>query len=131
MKSVEDLDVYRLAFELTLRVYKITETFPKSELFGLVSQMRRAAVSINSNLSEGSARGTSGEYKQFVGIARGSTAELAYQIKIATALGFIDDKESVYLCEAVDRVGKMLSKLMEKIGNIQRSRITNTSHETC
>ncbi len=116
MKSIEDLDVYKVTFQLTLDIYKLTEKFPKTELFGLVSQMRRAAISINSNLSEGAARATSGEYKQFVGIARGSAAELNYQIKIASSLGFINDTDSLRLMEAIDRIGKMLTGLIHKIG---------------
>jgi hypothetical protein len=101
MKSVEELDVYKLAFQLTIYIYQITENFPKSELFGLVSQMRRAAVSINSNLSEGAARGTSGDYKRFVGISCGSAS--------------INKDDFVKLFDYIDRICRMLTKLMNKI----------------
>jgi hypothetical protein len=76
MKSVEQLDVFKLAHELTLRVYKITLGFPREESFALVSQMRRAASSIGMNLVEGSMRRNKRELRQFVGIARGSAAGL-------------------------------------------------------
>ena len=77
MKSVEQLDVFKLAHELALKVYKITITFPKEESFNLVVQMRRAASSVGMNLVEGSMRLNSREFRQFVGIARGSAAEVA------------------------------------------------------
>ena len=73
MKSVEDLDVFQLAHELTLKIYRITTDFPKEETFGLISQMRRAASSVGMNLAEGAMRLNSGEYRQFVGIARGGS----------------------------------------------------------
>jgi len=110
------LDVYKITFQLTVDIYKITEKFPKEELFGLTSQMRRAVISINSNLVEGASRGTSGEYKHFVGIARGSAAELKYQIKIASHLGFINENISNNLIEISDRICQMLTGLMNKIG---------------
>jgi len=115
MKSVEQLDVYKIAFQLTLNIYKITESFPKSELFGLVSQMRRSAVSINSNLTEGSARASTKEYKHFVSISKGSTAELDYQIKIAHALGFIDKENFEKLKEDIERIGRMLTGLYKSL----------------
>ncbi len=76
MKSVKDLKVYQCGFNLAIDIYKVTTYFPQNELFGLVSQMRRAAVSICSNLAEGAARGTTKEYLRFVYVAKGSVAEL-------------------------------------------------------
>ncbi len=76
MKSVEDLDVFKLAHQLALKTYAVTKTFPKEEMFSLVNQMRRAAASVGMNLMEGSMRLGSNEYRQFVGIARGSAGEL-------------------------------------------------------
>jgi four helix bundle protein len=75
---VKDLDVFKKSYKFTLRIYEITRKFPKEELFGLVSQMRRAAYSINSNLMEGSARGSVKEYARFILISRGSSGELEY-----------------------------------------------------
>jgi four helix bundle protein len=90
MNRVDNLNVFIKAHSITLDIYKITELFPKTETYGLVSQMRRAAVSIGSNLMEGGARNTNGEYKQFIGVARGSTNELKYQVMVARDLGFIN-----------------------------------------
>ena len=78
--SVEDLDVFKLAHALTLELYKITASFPVEEKFGLVSQIRRSSSSICANLMEGSHRNNTGEYRQFAGIARGSTGELKYHL---------------------------------------------------
>src|SRR3990172_5146489 len=81
INSVEELDVFKLAHELTVEIYKITKEFPKEEVYGLVSQMRRAASSVPSNLAEGSNRNTSAEYKHFVGIARESAVLLGFELK--------------------------------------------------
>jgi four helix bundle protein len=88
--SVKDLDIFKLSHKTALNIYKITSSFPKDELFGLSSQMRRVAVSLNSNLAEGAGRTTSGDFKQFIRIARGSAAELEYQRELAGELDFID-----------------------------------------
>lgn len=120
MKSVEDLDVFKLAHALTLRVYKIAETFPKLEVYNLTAQTRRAASSICMNLLEGSMRLTHRDYRQFVGIARGSAAELSYQLLLAKDLGYIsqgsyDDLNSQY-------VGQMLTRLTQSLNFGPRTR---------
>ncbi|MDR1696821.1 MAG: four helix bundle protein [Rickettsiales bacterium] len=111
MGNVRDLKVYQAAFQIAIDIYKITEHFPKSEIFGLVSQMRRAAVSINSNLSEGSYRNSTSEYKHFVGIAKGSAGELRYQIEISMELGFISEKDGEELVKKIEEICKMLAGL--------------------
>jgi len=80
MKKVEELDVFKLSHSLALEVIQLTKTLPGEEKFGLVSQMRRAAYSVPMNLMEGSHRLSSKEYRQFVGIARGSAGEMKYQL---------------------------------------------------
>jgi four helix bundle protein len=80
MNSVEDLDVFKLAHQLALKVYSITKTFPKKETYSLVDQTRRAAASVGANLFEGAMRLGSKEYRQFVGIARGSAGEVCYHL---------------------------------------------------
>jgi four helix bundle protein len=87
-QSFRDLVAWQSAIELTLAVYKFTAGFPDSERFGLTSQMRRAAVSVASNIAEGYGRSTKGEYVLFLGHARGSCSEIETQIVIAKALGF-------------------------------------------
>jgi four helix bundle protein len=114
-QSFKDLVVWQRAIQLTIDIYKLTAKFPDAEKFGLTSQMRRAAVSIASNISEGYGRATKGEYVQFVGHARGSCSELETQIVIAKALGFgassnLDSAE--HLCSDVSR---LLGALMKSL----------------
>ena len=121
MKSVKDLKVYQLGFDLAITVYKATENFPLNERFGLVSQMRRAAVSICSNLAEGAARGTTKEYLRFVYVAKGSAAELETQVDLAVALGFMKNNVADNLVKDVEEVLRMLSGLIHSL-------TTNTNH---
>jgi len=121
--SVRDLDVYKLTFSATLEIYKITEKFPKHELFGLVAQMRRTAVSINSNLIEGAARHSILEYRKFAKIAFGSAEELKYQTELAFALKFIQESDFKSMFDNLDRICKMLSKLITSLD--AKSRITH------
>lgn len=99
--------------EFVTEIYKITNDFPKNELFGLTSQIRRAAVSIPANISEGSARQTSKEFNQFLHIALGSASELHTLITIAYNLGYI--KELVPIEDKLSRISKMLSGLIKSI----------------
>ncbi|MDR1206921.1 MAG: four helix bundle protein [Rickettsiales bacterium] len=125
MKSVEDLDVFKKSFDLTSEIYRLTESFPKSETFGLVSQMRRAAISIGSNLMEGGARLTDGEMKQFIGIARGSAAELKFQLMISCRLKFISSADGCVLITETDNIRKMLTGLLKSIQSNHKSQVTN------
>jgi four helix bundle protein len=114
-QSFKDLLVWQHAIGLTTEIYKLTATFPKAEQFGLTNQMRRAAVSIASNIAEGYGRATKGEYIQFLGIARGSCSELETQIVIAGNLGFGTPdnlQTSDALCHDVSR---LLSALMKSL----------------
>ncbi len=114
-QSFKDLVVWQRSIELTVDVYQLTSKFPESERFGLTNQMRRASVSIASNIAEGYGRATKGEYVQFLGHARGSCSELETQIVIAKKLGFgavqnLQSAES--LC---NDVGRLLGALMKSI----------------
>lgn len=106
--SFKDLRVWKGAVDLTLKVYRLTAGFPNSEQFGLTSQMRRASVSIASNIAEGSGKATKGEFLQFLGHAKGSLCELQTQLVIAGALGF-GTKESI---DSVDRDSADVSRLL-------------------
>lgn len=86
-QSFKDLNAWRKAIALTLAIYKLTESFPQSERYGLTDQLRRAAVSVASNIAEGYGRSTRGEYIQFLGHARGSNCEVETQLVIVAALG--------------------------------------------
>ncbi|MFN2572720.1 MAG: four helix bundle protein [Gemmatimonadales bacterium] len=89
VQTYRDLKVWRIAVELTLEVYRITESLPRSEQFGLTSQVRRAAVSVVTNIAEGHARSTRGEYRNFLSIARGSAIEVEVQLFLAEQLGYV------------------------------------------
>jgi four helix bundle protein len=111
-KPHEQLDAWKESMQLVKAVYELTGTFPVEERFGLVSQMRRSAISVPSNLAEGSARNGSKEYLQFIGIARGSLAELDTQLQIAVMLGFMPAEHDAF--QLADKVGKLLTGLHRK-----------------
>jgi four helix bundle protein len=112
---VEDLEVFKLAHELALGVYQTTRRFPKDEAFGLVAQLRRAAVSVPANLAEGAGRLNRGEYRQFVGVAKGSTAEVGYHLLLAKDLGYFAAAQYEPLREGYVRVGQMLTRLAQAL----------------
>lgn len=116
-KSFRELKVWNRAIELTTLVYALTAEFPKAEVYGLSSQMRRAAVSIASNIAEGSARGTRKDFKQFVAIARGSNCELQTQLVIAGRLGFIDVERIEAAENLAHEIGQMLSGLSKYLSS--------------
>jgi four helix bundle protein len=115
LKSYKDLIVWQKAYQLTLLVYKETENFPKSELFGLTSQLRRASVSIASNIAEGYQRQHSGEYVQFLSIAFGSCAEVETQLLLSKDLHYLSDDIAINLIKLLTEVSKMLYALITKL----------------
>ena len=117
MKNFKELKVWQKGIELVVIVYTITTTFPEEEKYGLRAQMRRAAVSIPSNIAEGHLRKTAKDFKQFLSIARGSCAELETQIIIAHKLGFIQDGDFNKLSLKVEELSKMLSSFYSKINS--------------
>ena len=121
-KSFRDLKVWNLSIDLTTAVYSLTGEFPKAEMYGLTSQMRRAAVSIASNIAEGSARGTRKDFRQFVSIARGSNCELQTQLLIANRLGFAQEQKIIEIEALSHEVGQMLSGLSKYLSEAQPKR---------
>jgi len=115
IRNFRDLDVWRLGKEINIDVYKTTKKFPREELFGLMSQMRRAAVSIPSNIAEGFNRFHNKEYKQFLFTSLGSCAELETQIEISTDLTYISTEEKDKLLEKLDHQSRMLRNLIKKL----------------
>jgi four helix bundle protein len=91
LHSYQELIGWQKSVNLVTQVYRVTQKFPRDEVYGLTSQLRRAAISIPSNIAEGQGRLSTGEFKQYLGHARGSTFELESQILIARNLGFVDD----------------------------------------
>ena len=115
MKSHKDLDVWKEAIELARTVYLVTQDYPKEEMFGLVSQMRRAAVSIASNIAEGAARQGNKEFLQFLYIAIGSASELDTQIEISKTASMGDKEKLSEVQESVNRVARMIQGLIRSI----------------
>jgi four helix bundle protein len=114
-ESFKDLVVWQRAIQLTLAVYKLTSKFPTSEQFGLTNQLRRASVSVASNIAEGYGKLTKGEYLLFLGHARGSIYEVKTQLVIAEGLGF-GVEETRHLADGLcDEVGRMLVAIMKKL----------------
>jgi four helix bundle protein len=109
------MKVWQKARELAKSIYIATSNFPKEEIFGLTSQIRRSAVSIASNIAEGSGRNTDGEFINFWGIANGSSFELETQLMIALDLGYISDSESVALQQDLIEIQKMLFTFISKL----------------
>ncbi len=115
IKNYKDLDVWKKSMRLTNLIYDHTQNFPKEELFGLASQMRRAAVSIASNIAEGSLRGSKVEFASFVGIARGSLAELETQIIISYDRKYSDETIHIELTTLAEDISKMLFRLLHSL----------------
>lgn len=114
MSGYNDLLVWQRAMELVVVVYELTKNYPKSELFGLISQVRRSAVSIPSNIAEGSKRGSKKEYRQFLIIAYGSGAELETQLEIAKRLDFGDVENYEKANGLLNEVMRMLNVMIKK-----------------
>lgn len=115
IKTYRDLDIWNVGIEVVKGIYKLTDKFPKQEMYGLVSQMRRAAVSIPSNVAEGFRRYHNKEYKQFLYITLGSCAELETQITIAKELKYIEQEIEVATLEKLDHICRMISNLIKKL----------------
>ena len=112
LKTHKDLDVWRESMRLAREVYRVTATFPKEELYGLVSQMRRAAVSVPSNIAEGAARASTKEFAQFLYTASGSLSERETQLLLAKELGWITEGE---VFELVEKVRMMIFGLIRQL----------------
>jgi four helix bundle protein len=115
VQSYRDLVVWKKSMALVLDVYRCTQAFPKIETYGLTSQLRRAAVSVPSNIAEGQARLSTGEFKQFLGNARGSLMEVETQILIARYLGYLERNDSENLLSAAAEVGRILNGLLASL----------------
>lgn len=115
VQTFRDLEVWQMSMELTLTIYKLTQGFPRDELFGLSAQLRRSAVSISSNIAEGQGRLNTREFRQFLGIARGSNCELQTQLEIARRLNLGDSKLLDQAEDLSHRIGKMLFKLLSAL----------------
>ena len=105
-RSYRDLEVWKLSIDFVKEMYVVTNGFPHTEIYGLTNQMRRAAVSIPSNIAEGQGRNSSKEFRQFLAISLGSTAELETQLIISNNIGYIEGGELNNLLEKLDESGR-------------------------
>ncbi|USO00336.1 MAG: four helix bundle protein [Phycisphaeraceae bacterium] len=115
MRSYRDLEAWKLGISLTKRIYQITGGFPDSERYGLISQLRRASVSIPSNIAEGWGRGSTTEYARFLRVARGSMYEVETQLIIAKELAYLQDEELRRTMDETSQCGRVLSGLLKSI----------------
>lgn len=115
MRPHRNLDVWNKSIDLILDIYEFTKKFPKSEEYALTSQLRRAAISIPSNIAEGAGRQTKKEFIQFLHIAQGSASEIDTQLEIAFRLGYLDDAEKMKLDMQISNIGKMITGLQRSI----------------
>ncbi|MFA5145959.1 MAG: four helix bundle protein [Candidatus Omnitrophota bacterium] len=113
IKSFRDLDVWQKSIQLVKRIYITTQKYPKEETYGLINQMRRAAVSIPSNIAEGKSRQSKNEYIQFIYISLGSASELETQITISKELEYIGKDTEKELLEEIDHTSRMLRNLIK------------------
>jgi four helix bundle protein len=113
--SYRDLVAWKKSMALVLNVYRYTQAFPKIETYGLTSQLRRAVISVPSNIAEGQARLSTGEFRQFLGNARGSLMEVETQILIARDLGYLEENQSGSLLSAAAEVGRILNGLLASL----------------
>ena len=115
MKDFKELKVWRKAYEFSLSVYLITKSFPREEVYGLTSQLRRAAVSIGANIAEGCGRRSDGEFVRFLQIARGSSAEVEHHLLLARDLKFMPQSSYADLERKLSEVQRMLTSLVSAI----------------
>jgi len=113
--TYRDLRAWQNAMELTLKIYRASTRFPRDELYGLTSQLRRAAVSVASNIAEGKGRSSDKELLQFLSRARGSVYELQTQLEVAKSLGYLSRDDGVAMGEQADDFGRMLNGMITKI----------------
>ncbi len=128
--SYRDLEVWQEAMELVVEIYNLCDEFPAREEFGLKSQLRRASVSVPSNIAEGCGRVSTGEYLQHVGIAYGSLMEIETQVLITVRLGYVSQSRVRGILERTARIGKQANALMARLTDrLQTKRRARTASE--
>jgi four helix bundle protein len=115
MKDFRDLRVWRQAHVLTLQIYEATRTFPKHELYGLTSQIRRSSAAIGANIAEGCGKRGNAEFQRYLQIAAGSASELDYHLLLAKDLNFLSEEQYRELEKRLGEVRRMLTALLQKV----------------
>ena len=122
MKGFRELQVWRKAHNITMAVYEATRTFPREELYGLTSQLRRSAASIPANIAEGCGRRSDGEMSRFLQIARGSASEIEYHVFLAHELRYLRDDRFRQLTREADELQRMLTALIQRFRPVDSSK---------
>lgn len=117
MHMYKNLLVWQKAVNMATAIYKITESYPSEERYGLISQIHRSAVSISSNIAEGSGRGSDAEFRYFLNIAYGSIYELETQLIISNNLNYLDKNNFGALSDQIEEIQKMLYSLIQNLSN--------------
>lgn len=115
MRSFQNLDIWKRSHALAIEIYKVTRTFPSNEAFGQVSQIRRAVVSIPTNIAEGCGRRTNSEFANFLNIASGSASEVEYEIILAKETNYINEQQYKYLINEIRQIRSMISAYMTRL----------------
>lgn len=115
MQRFTDIEAWRRSHQLVLGIYRLTAAFPRSEQFGIVAQLRRAAVSVAANIAEGAKRQSSREYDRFLNIAEGSLAEVQYLLILARDLGFASREDVTALLDQAAAIARKLHRLRERV----------------
>ena len=115
MNQFKKLRAWEEAIDIAVVIYELTKSFPDNEKFGIISQMRRAAISVSSNIAEGAGRNNPGEFYHFLGIAIGSAAELESQVFVSEKLSFCDKTTSEEVIEKLNHIQNMLFKLQQSV----------------
>ena len=117
MKDFRTLEVWKKSHELSLAIYRETRGFPREELFGLTSQIRRASTSISANIAEGCGRGSDADFARFLQIAFGSASELDSHLLLSRELEFLNEKEYQQIYERILEIRRMLSSLIRRVNS--------------
>ena len=117
IKNYQELNIWKRSVEIVIEIYNTSKNFPKEELYGLTSQIRRASVSIPSNIAEGFNRYHNKEFRQFLYVSLGSCAEVETQLFIAQRLNYVDQEKAPKLIKELGEIGKMINNLIKKINN--------------
>lgn len=115
IRDFKDLIVWQKAMQLSVKVFWLTKKLPKEEMYGLTSQLRRSAVSVAANIAEGHARNSTGEYRQFLGIAKGSLAELETLLILAKEMAYFSPEVPAEIMDLIVECNRMLKKLMQAL----------------
>lgn len=115
IRTYKDLDIWKKGMQIAKTIYRATEKFPKNEMYGLVTQMRRSAISVPSNIAEGFRRQYDKEFKQFLYISLGSCAELETQVSLSKEFDYISSEMEVELAEMLDHCSRMIMNLIKKL----------------